>query len=102
MLDVHCYRQWPKRGRKSAPTWLAGYFFDWMKTSAGEIDATKARFAEVIDPLIEELHQTTPKGQPLDRKAVTGLIYDRLSAGGIEVRIRPPLRGHSIRGGPGS
>lgn len=37
-------------------------------------------------------------GEGLDRIAVIGLIYDRLAAAGIEVRIRLPLKDHCIRG----
>ncbi len=93
--DVHCLRKWPKRGRKSAPTWLSSYLYKWTLTNNGQIDVDGPRFADIIDPLIEELHRTIPTGEGLDRKTVTGLIYDRLDAAGVTVRIGPPLAGHS-------
>jgi hypothetical protein len=101
VLDVQCFWHWPKRGRKTAPTWLSGTIYEWMKASAGDIQTTQKHFAETIDPLIEELHETTPQGKGLDRNSVTGLIYDRLAAAGIEVRIGPGAPTHSRRGEPG-
>lgn len=100
-LYVQCLRRWPKRGRKSAPTWMSECSFERMRTRAGDIGATLQQFAQAADPILEELHQTTPKGQELDRRVVAGMIYDRLSVAGIAVRSRPPLRGHSIRNAPG-
>jgi len=88
VIGVQCLKRWPKRQR-FAPTWMSGCFYQWMKISAGEIDASAERFAELIDPILEELHKTTPKGQTPERAIVAGMIYDRLAAGGVEVRIRP-------------
>jgi hypothetical protein len=96
VLDVQCFSRWPKRGRSRPPTWLSGCFYQWMRTSAGDIQATERRFIEVVDSLIAELHETAPRGEAPKRKVVAGLLYDRLSAAGIEVRIRPPLQGHSV------
>lgn len=67
-----------------------------MRASAGDFEATAQRFNELIDPLVEQLHETMPKGQAIDKKEVAGMIYDRLAAGGVEVRIRPPVKWHSV------
>jgi hypothetical protein len=88
VIAAQCLKRWPKRQRL-APTWMSGCFYQWMRISAGEIDASAERFAELIDPVLEELHQTTPRGQTPEREIVAGMIYDRLAAAGVEVRIRP-------------
>ena len=100
VLDVQCFWKWPRR-RNSAPKWLSGCFYEWLVRSAGQIDATPQRFAELIDPLLAELQATMSKDLEVDPKALTGLIYDRLAEGGVEVRIGPPLRAPSVRNGPG-
>jgi hypothetical protein len=99
VLDAQCFWKWPRRLR-SVPKWLSGCFYEWIMRSAGTIDATPQQFAELIDPLLKELHATMSKDLDLDPKALTGLIYDRLEAGGVEVRIGQPLRGLSVRNGP--
>ena len=66
---------------------------------AGEIAIASSRvFADIVDPVIVELHRLTPKGQKPDAADLTGRVYDALAAAGVEVKIKPPVHSH---GSPG-
>jgi hypothetical protein len=87
-LHVACLRLWRRRA-KTVPTFLTTTFYETMKTSGGRIALSGGAFSDLVSPLIEELHRSTPKGERPEAKWLTGLLYDTLDAAGVEVTIRP-------------
>ena len=59
-VKVHALKMWTVR-RKAPPTIVAGAMYDAMTVSAGNIPITRRRFSEILDPVICELHRTTPR-----------------------------------------
>jgi hypothetical protein len=93
-LQVHCLSMWRKR-QKEAPTFLSRSIFDSIGMCNGEIAIASAHaFADIVDPVIVELHRVTPKGLKPDARDLTARIYDALDAAGVEVKIGPPLEAH--------
>jgi hypothetical protein len=96
-LQVKCLSMWSKR-QKEAPTFLSQSIFDEITTCNGEIAIASARaFADIVDPVIVELHRLTPKGLKPDAADLTARVYDALDAAGVEVTIGPPLEAHGHR-----
>ena len=87
-FGVHCLRIWSTRF-KSAPTHLTTCFYEWIRTSGGRMSLSRADFATIAGPVIEDLHRATPKGERPDSKLVAGRLYDALDAAGVEVTITP-------------
>jgi|LNAP01.1.fsa_nt_gb hypothetical protein len=87
-FGVHCLRHWSTR-HKAAPTYLAPCFYGWIKTNGGLIGLSPAEFAEVAEPVIEDVHRLTPKGQRPDARLVAGRLYDALDAANVEVTLKP-------------
>jgi hypothetical protein len=86
-LHVACLRLWRKR--KTVPTFLTTTFYETMKTSGGRIALSGGAFSDLVSPVIEELHRSTPKGERPESKRLAGLLYDTLDAAGVEVTIQP-------------
>jgi hypothetical protein len=74
---------------KSAPTHLATCFYEWIKTNGGQMSLSGTDFATIAEPVIEDLHRTTPKGERPESGLVAGRLYDALDAAGLEVTITP-------------
>ncbi len=87
-FQVHCLRLWSRR-HKSAPTHLAACFYEWIKTNGGLISLSAADFARIAEPVIEDLHRNTPKGQRPDADRLADLLYDALDAACVEVTLKP-------------
>jgi hypothetical protein len=45
----------------------------------------------IAEPVIEDLHRATPKGERPESELVAGRLYDALDAAGVEVTITPFL-----------
>jgi len=96
-LHVKCLSMWSKR-QKEAPIHISRSIFDEIHTCNGEIAIASARaFADIVDPVIVELHRLTPKGLKPDAADLTARVYDALDAAGVEVTIGPPLEAHGHR-----
>lgn len=94
-LQVRCLSSWSRR-QKDAPTFISQSIFDSINMCNGEIAIASARaFADIVDPVIVELHRLTPKGQKPDAVDLTGRVYDALDAAGVEVKIKPPFEPHT-------
>jgi len=87
-FGVHCLRRWPIR-RKAAPTHLLACFYESIRTNRGVISIGPADFAQVAQPVIEELHCTTPIGQRPDWKIMATRLYDALDQAGVEITLKP-------------
>jgi hypothetical protein len=87
-FGVHCLRSWSTRF-KSAPTHLTTCFYEWIRTNGGRMPLSGAAFATIVEPVIEGLHRTTPKGERPESALVAGGLYDALDAAGVEVTITP-------------
>jgi hypothetical protein len=87
-FGVHCLRHWSTR-LKVAPTYLTTCFYGWIKTNGGQMTLSPVEFAELAEPVIEEVHRNTPKGQRPDAKLVAGRLYDALNAAKVEVALKP-------------
>jgi hypothetical protein len=86
---VHCLRIiWSTR-LKSAPTHLATCFYERIKINGGRMSLSGSDFARIAQPVIEDVHRSTPKGQRPDADGLAGLLYDTLDAAGVEVTIEP-------------
>ena len=88
-FGVHCLRNWSKR-LKAAPTHLTMCFYGWIKTNGGQLALSPIAFAELVEPVIEDVHRNTPKGLRPDAKLVAGRIYDALDASGADVTLKSP------------
>jgi hypothetical protein len=86
-FGVHCLRSWSTR-HKGAPTYLTACFYGWIKTNGGQMALSPVAFAEIAEPIIEEVHRTTPEGQRPDPQLVAGCLYDALDAAGVEVTLK--------------
>ncbi len=101
-FHVQCLRHWPKRST-AAPYHVSTCLHQWIGTAAGHVPLKGHEFNEIVQPVIDELHRLTPRGERPCSRDVAGRAYDALSAAGVEVTIRPPLAGHSTpRGVPNS
>ena len=87
-FGVHCLRSWSTRFT-SAPTHLSTCFYEWIKTNGGRMSLSGADFATIAEPVIEDLHRATPKGERPASELVAGRLYDALDAAGVEVTITP-------------
>lgn len=87
-FGVHCLRHWPKR-RKEAPTFLTTCFHERIGTSGGRMAISRADFARLAAPVIEELHRTTPSGGRPDGRVVAEKLYDALDRAEVEVTLKP-------------
>jgi hypothetical protein len=87
-IHVACLRLWRRRA-KTAPVFLGRSFYETMTTSGGQIALSQAAFSDLVEPLIVELHRSTPHGERPEAWRLTGLLYDTLNAAGIEVTIQP-------------
>jgi hypothetical protein len=87
-FGVHCLRRWPTR-RKAAPTHLTACFYESIRTSLGVISVGPADFARVAQPVIEELHRTTPVGARPDWKVMAARLYDALDEARVEITLKP-------------
>lgn len=87
-FGVHCLRHWSTR-HKAAPTYLSPCFYGWIKTNGGLIGLSPAEFAEIAEPVIEDVHRLTPKAQRPDARLVAGRLYDALDAAKVEITLKP-------------
>jgi hypothetical protein len=87
-FGVHCLRGWSTRA-KGAPTHLTTCFYEWIRTNGGKVPISGADFATLAEPVIEELHRATPKGQRPDANLVAGRLYDALDGAGVEITLEP-------------
>ena len=87
-FGVHCLRRWPIR-RKAAPTHLTTCFYESIRTNRGVIPIGPAEFAQVVQPVIEELHRTTPTGERPEWKVMAERLYDALDQAGVEITLKP-------------
>ena len=87
-FGVHCLRHWPTR-RKAAPTHLTPCFYEWIRISLGVISIGPAGFARIAEPVIEELHRTTPAGKRPEWKVMAARLYDALDQAKVEVTLKP-------------
>ena len=92
-IRIHALRGWPRRG-KEPPDHLGRRLYDVICVTSGEIPIDAGAFGQIVKPVIHELHRLTPRGQRPDASDLTGRVYDALSAAGVEVTIRPPVRAH--------
>jgi hypothetical protein len=93
-FHVRCLRSWSRR-QKEAPTFLSRSIFDSINLCNGAIAiASSHAFADIVDPVIVELHRATPKGCRPDAGELAGRVYDALDKAGVEVWIKPPLQAH--------
>lgn len=93
-FHVHCLKSWKKRA-KEPPYHVSSSMYDWINTSAGHVPLKRHEFGDLLQPVIEELHRTTPKGERPCARDLAGRTYDALSAAGVEVTIKPPSQPHS-------
>ena len=90
-FGVHCLRGWSMR-LEVAPTYLTPCFYGWIKTNGGEMTLSPVAFAELAEPVIEEVHRNTPKSQRRpDAMMVAGRLYDALDAAGVNVTLKPSV-----------
>ena len=90
-FGVHCLRSWSTR-LKAAPTYLAPCFYGWIKTNGGGMALSPVAFAELAEPVIEDVHRNTPKSERRpDAKVVAGRLYDALDAAGVNVTLKPSV-----------
>lgn len=95
-LHVHCLRSWSRR-QKEAPIFLSRSIFDWIRIANGAIAIASAHdFADIVDPVIVELHRVTPKGRKPDAADLAGRVWDALDAAGVEAWIKPPQELHRV------
>lgn len=92
-IGVHALKVWPRRS-KEPPDHVGRAVYDIMTVCAGDIPVASVDFGRIVQPIIAELHRITPNGRRPDAHDLTGRVYDALSAAGIEVRIRPPIKSH--------
>jgi hypothetical protein len=59
-----------------------------IHTNRGELPMNSAGFAEIVHPVITELHKRTPKGERPTPHELAGLIYDALDRAGVDVKLR--------------
>ena len=87
-FGVHCLRSWPTR-RKAAPTHLTACFYERIRISLGVIPIGPAEFAQIAEPVIEELHRTTPVGKRPEWNVMAARLYDALDQAKVEVTLKP-------------
>lgn len=92
-IMVEALRVWP-RSTKQFPDHMSRAIYDTICVSNGEIPISLQQFRANVEPIIRELHRTTPFRQRLDHNDLTVRVYDALSAAGVEVVIAPPLKAH--------
>jgi hypothetical protein len=68
--------------------------FDAIEVCAGVIPIGAAVFGAILEPVIRDVHRTTPKGQKPEANDLLGLVYDALDRAGIDIGIRPPTNSH--------
>jgi hypothetical protein len=90
-FGVHCLRQWPKR-RNAAPIHLTACLYEWIRTSGGRMAIGPAEFARLAEPVIEELHRTTPKGERPEWNVVAARLHDALVQAEVEINLESALR----------
>jgi len=87
-FSVHCLRRWPTR-RKAAPTHLTTCFYESIRTNRGVIPIAAADFARLAQPVIEELHRTTPLGERPGCMDMAARLYEALDQAGVEIVLKP-------------
>jgi len=87
-FGVHCLRGWSMR-RRDAPIHLTTCFYEWIQTCGGKVAISGADFTTLAEPVIEELHRATPKGQRPDANLVASRLYDALDGAGVEITLKP-------------
>ena len=87
-FGVRCLRRWPTR-RKAAPTHLTTCFYESIRTNRGVIPIGPADFAGLAQPVIEELHRTTPPGERPAWDDMAARLYEALDQAGVEIVLKP-------------
>jgi hypothetical protein len=89
-VAVHSLKLWNRRAT-TPPRHVAGSIHATLLMCGGVLPLGARAFSELVTPVIDELHQRTPKGRRPDASELTGLVYDALDRAGVEVSITPPI-----------
>ncbi|MDI1283811.1 MAG: hypothetical protein PSV46_05420 [Reyranella sp.] len=92
-FQVHCLKPWKKRA-KEPPFHVSTTMYETIRMCGGRMPLKAREFSDLLQPLIEELHRRTPKGERPQPHDLAGGTYDALAAAGVEVTIKPPIHGH--------
>jgi hypothetical protein len=97
-VQVQALKLWHLRS-KEPPEHMPGAIYKAIQVCAGIVSVDVGRFHEIVEPVIANVHRTTPKGQRRpEARRLLGLVYDALDAAGVEIGIKPPLQPHGRRG----
>ncbi len=92
-VGVHAMPLWSRRS-KEPPLHVSRRVYEVIHTNRGELPMNSAAFAEIVHPVIRDLHQRLTEGQHPTAQELMTLIYDALDRAGVEVTLREPARPH--------
>ena len=87
-FQVHCLRMW-RRGIKEPPVHLPRCLYEWIEITNGTISIKLQDFHPIAEPIVRKLHRKDKGARP-DAYELAGVLYDALSASGVELTIGPP------------
>jgi hypothetical protein len=90
-IGVHSIPLWSRRS-KEPPLHVSRSVWEVVNVNGGKLPLpNSAAFAEIVHPVIRELHARLPTGERPSPRELSELIYEALDRAGIEVILRPPL-----------
>lgn len=92
-IMVIALKHWRRRS-KTPPEYVAHATWNAITVCNGGVPIGLTDFRKIVEPVVSDLHRTIPQTERPEFKAFTGLVYDALSAAGIEITIRPPAQPH--------
>jgi hypothetical protein len=92
-VRVHSIPLWSRRS-KEPPLHVSRSVYEVIQTNRGRLSMNSAGFAEIVHPVIKELHARLPKGERPSAQELTGLIYDALDRAGVEITLQAPVLPH--------